>query len=199
VTVNRKTYELENSQIGKSSMNSFEINSNYSYVSGSHTLYPGVKIIRTIVYLRKPGTILVHDQIFSSKLRTYSQIFNLGKNIKVTQYTKKKLILESMIEDIQVELLQMNHVTEFKFYEGNTDPIAGWQSSAFNKKYPIPQLQFSNKGTDLEYRTIINTKEKEGVKFYSVKRKNGKNIYLITHKNGLKEEITIQKTLSRER
>ncbi|OQP18499.1 hypothetical protein B2I20_18910, partial [Bacillus stratosphericus] len=95
--------------------------------------------------------------------------------------TKKKVLLESTLNGRTIELLQLNHVTEFKRYEGHTDPIEGWQSSVFNKKYPITQIQFSNKGIDLEYRTILNTNLDIGIKYFSTRKsEDDKMVYLIT-------------------
>ncbi|MEH7110442.1 hypothetical protein V7083_22200, partial [Bacillus sp. JJ1764] len=94
-------------------------------------------------------------------------------------------------EDLKIELLQLNHVTELKDFNGNVEPIAGWQSTKFNEKYPITQLQFSNKGTDLEYKTIINTSISNGLKNYTFKNESEKDILTVTYKNNDKETIIL--------
>ncbi|GAQ16781.1 heparinase II/III-like family protein [Oceanobacillus picturae] len=195
ITVNRKTFDLKLNQKGKSKIDYFGQNDEFSYVCGSHTLYPNVVIIRTIIYLKTQESIILHDKIRSAKERTYSQIFNIGKEINVQPVTKKKVLLRSNIDNKEIELLQLNHVTEFKNYSGEKDPIRGWQSTAFNKKHPISQLQFSNKGTDMDYKTIINlnTKKLHTIKNYSVQQNTDENIYNLILKNNERKVIRLNK------
>lgn len=192
VSVNRKSYELKLSQINKSKIDHFGIHDEYTYVTGSHTLYPRVTIYRTIIYLKKYNSIIIHDKAVSPTVKTYSQIFNLGKDISVNPITKKKIILNSKIDNNAVELLQLNHVTEFKNYFGGENPIAGWQSSAFNKKHPITQLQFSNKGAEMEYRTIINLDGNFGIKNYSINNERNEDVYSIISKNNKREKFVLK-------
>ncbi|WP_130860472.1 heparinase II/III domain-containing protein [Gracilibacillus phocaeensis] len=185
VTMNRKSYELKPSQAGKSRITKYGIKNEYSFVVGTHELYPGVKMKRTLIHLKNFSSVLVHDELESPKMHTYSQIFNIGKDVEVTPVTKKKILLKSTIENNQIELLQVNHVTEFKNYKGETDPIAGWQSTAFNEKHAITQLQFSNKGDNIEYKSIINldTSSNNGVKNYTLKRAQNDEYTIICKDN----------------
>lgn len=183
ITVNRKTYELQSNQSGKSKILCYGIYEDFSYLIAQHELYPGVKIERTLIYFKKSSSVLLHDQIKSSQLRTYSQIYNIGKDVIVEPITKKKIKLTSAIDNKSIELIQVNHVTEFKNFYGETAPIAGWQSSAFNDKYPIHQLQFSNKGKEMEYKTIINLNPNKGIKNFTLKPVNNKNTYKVIFKN----------------
>lgn len=192
ITVNRKSYELRSNQSGKSKIKKYEIKNDYSYITAIHTLYPSVKINRTIIYLKKCSSILIHDQIESSTQRTYSQIFNIGKNVIIDPLSKKKIILSSTIESKSIELLQINHVTEFKNYKGETNPIAGWQSTSFNEKHPIHQLQFSNKGNDMEYKTIINLNSKKGIKYFSLKNMQEIKMYSVIFKDNNRYSFKIK-------
>ncbi|MEH7110441.1 hypothetical protein V7083_22195, partial [Bacillus sp. JJ1764] len=81
VTVSRKTYNLGKNQVGKSKIDKYLIDSKYSYVTGSHTLYPGVLLKRTIIYFKESNSIIIHDRMSSSAMKTYSQIFNIGKDV----------------------------------------------------------------------------------------------------------------------
>ncbi|MBU8651402.1 MULTISPECIES: alginate lyase family protein [Bacillus] len=192
VTVNRKSYEITDEQIGKSNIQNYGFHQDYSFVTGIHSLYPGNIVKRTLLYLKKMESIIIFDELTSNKECTYSQIFNIGEHVNTTVETKKKIILESTLDGRTIELLQMNHVTEFKRYEGHTQPIGGWQSSVFNKKHPITQIQFSNKGNGLEYKTIINTHKDIGIKYFSTKKVDDqKTIYSITDKYNEKLYIKI--------
>lgn len=190
ITVGRKSYLLDKSQVKKSFIENYGLYDEYRYVVGVHKLYPGVTVKRTIIHLYNENSFIIHDELLSKKIQTYSQIFNIGKDVKVSVLSKKKIELQSKIDQTKLELLQINHVTEFKEYNGNLDPIAGWQSDAFNKKHAITQLQFSNKGDELEYKTIINTSQDKGFKNFMVKIESGKKVYTFISKNS--EKYTIE-------
>lgn len=186
ITVNRKSFDLKSEQAGKSNIEHFDIQKDYSYIVASHKLYPGIVIKRTLIYFKKQSSILIHDKIVSTKENIYSQIFNIGKDVDVEILSKKNVVLRSKVDSNKVELIQLNPVTEFKSYKGDKDPIAGWQSSQFNKKHPIAQLQFTNRGTTLDYRTILNLESTIGIKYYSANvLKNGTR-YLITFNDNSK-------------
>lgn len=191
VVVNRKTYELKNTQIAKSKIANSHISNEISYVTGIHELYPGVKVYRTLLFLKRTNTILIYDEVKSQAIRTYTQVFNIGKDVNVNPINKKNIVLTSLVDNRKIELLQINPVTEFKNYKGNTNPIFGWQSSKFNEKYPISQLQFSNKSDNIEYKTVINVDIENGVKNFKVERRDSAITFTIIHKNNQREVINI--------
>lgn len=191
ITVDRKTYPIEDKLIGKSKITELKEHEKYVLVHGQHNLYPGVIIKRSILYLKDTEAILLFDQIKSNKERTYTQTFNVGENVDLIPLGKKRCLLESKLDGKMIELRQINHVTEFKSFRGSTDPIAGWYSAKFNEKSAISQLQFTNKGVNLDYRTIINTDINKGVKYYSVNQSEKELVFKITYKNNITERIII--------
>lgn len=191
ITINKKSYPIDGKLIGKSKITNFKDDEQYTFVQGQHKLYPGVTVTRSILYLREREAILIFDELNSKVENTYSQIFNIGEHVTLIPISKKRCLLESKLNGKMIELLQLNHVTEYRQYSGSKEPIAGWYSEKFNEKKPIEQLQFTNKGIGLEYRTVINTSMDKGVKNYSVSKLNNKLVFKIIYKDNRTATITI--------
>lgn len=194
ITVDGKSYPLGNKQIKKSKIDHYRTASTYSYVTGSHELYSGVSIQRTVIYLRKTNSILIHDVMTSPEFHEYSEVFNLGKEVQVKSNDQRTFLLKSTIEDNMIEFKHLTEATSFNQYNGLEDPIAGWQSIKFNEKLPITQLQFTTDSTqDMEYKFVINTDLKVGVERYNVNSEETYTLYTIQYKNGKREHIRIYK------
>ncbi|NHH93941.1 Heparin-sulfate lyase [Bacillus sp. MB95] len=194
VTVDKKSFPVTKDQVNKSKINSSEINKTYSYVTGSHELYKGVKVSRTLVYLKNTNSILVRDVMESNKNHTYTDIFNIGKDVDVKKSASRVFTLTSKLDQQQIELIQLTKMSTIKNYKGSASPIAGWQSLEFNKKLPITQLQFMNSNQkNAEYKFIINTNTNNGVQNYTVKSTPSADIYTIVLKNGKRTSVQVKK------
>lgn len=194
VTVDKKSFPVTKDQVNKSKISSSEINKTYSYVTGSHELYKGVKVSRTLVYLKNTNSILVRDVMESNKNHTYTDIFNIGKDVDVKKSASRVFTLTSKLDQQQIELIQLTKMSTIKNYKGSASPIAGWQSLEFNKKLPITQLQFTNSNQkNAEYKFIINTNTTNGVQNYTVKSTPSADIYTIVLKNGKRTSVQVKK------
>ncbi|MED3946249.1 alginate lyase family protein [Priestia aryabhattai] len=194
VTVDKKSFPVTKDQVNKSKISSSEINKTYSYVTGSHELYKGVKVSRTLVYLKNTNSILVRDVMESNKNHTYTDIFNIGKDVDVKKSASRVFTLTSKLDQQQIELIQLTKMSTIKNYKGSASPIAGWQSLEFNKKLPITQLQFMNSNQkNAEYKFIINTNTTNGVQNYTVKSTPSADIYTIVLKNGKRTSVQVKK------
>lgn len=193
ITVDNKSYSLTKEQVNKSRMDQYKTATNYSYVTGSHDLYTGVTINRTVIYLKKMDSVLIRDVIGSDKKHTYSETFNIGKDVQITSATNKTFILASTIENKKIEFKHLTKANKVTQYNGSVNPIAGWQSLAFNKKHPITQLQFSNNMKNMEFTFVINTDLKMGVQNYTVTNKATYDLYSIVYKDGKRESIKVFK------
>ncbi len=194
ITVDGQSYPLGNRQVNKSRIDHYKTASTYSYVTGSHELYDGVSIQRTVIYLKKINSFLIHDVMTSADFHSYSEIFNLGKEVQVKSDDQKTFLLTSTIEDKSIEFKHLTEATTFNQYNGLEDPIAGWQSLKFNEKLPITQLQFTTNDTqDMEHKFVINTDLQAGVESYNVNSEETYDLYTIKYKNGKRENIRISK------
>lgn len=194
ITVDGKSYPLTKSQVNNSRIDHYKTASTYSYVIGSHELYNGVFIERTVIYLKNINSILIHDLLVSNDKHSYSEIFNIGKDVQVENDNKynKNFILKSTIENNDIEFKHLTTASKFTQYTGSKNPIAGWQSLKVNEKLPITQLQFTtNNKTNMEYKFVINTNIKNGVQSYNVKSGTKYDLYTIKYKNGQQGNIRI--------
>lgn len=194
ITVDNKSYPLTKKQVNKSRIDHFKTASTYSYVIGSHNLYEGVSIQRTAIYLKNINSILIHDVIVSKGTHTYSEVFNIGKNVQVKSTDQKTFFLNSKMKDQLIEFKHLTKANTVKQYNGLKEPIAGWQSLKVNEKLPITQLQFTtSKMQDMEYNFVINTDFKAGVQSYHVKSAPTYDLYTIKYKNGKHGNIRVSK------
>ncbi|MGG0510573.1 heparinase II/III family protein [Priestia megaterium] len=194
VTVDKKSFPITKDQVNKSKINTSEISKAYSYVTGSHELYKGVKVKRTLIYLKSTNSIIVRDVMESNRNHTYTDTFNIGKDVDVKKSAARVFTLTSKLDKKQIELIQLTKMSTIKNYKGSSSPIAGWQSLEFNKKLPITQLQFTNNNQkNADYKFIINTDTKNGIKNYTVKSTPTHDIYTIVLKNGKRTNVQVKK------
>lgn len=171
ITVNNQSYPIVKELVGKSRLTEYIEKSDFIYVQAEHELYENTKVKRSIFYIKNSETILIYDEIRSSIEQEYSQIFNIGEHVDVIPLGRKRCLFESKLNGKMIELRQVNPVERFKHYYGSEDPISGWISTIFNEKKPVNQIQYKNRSTNLEYRTIINTQIDNGIKYFSVNDK----------------------------
>lgn len=193
IVVDNKSYPIEKDQINKSRINKYKSAGYYSYIVGSHDLYQGVKIERTIIYLKNINSILIRDTMHSLENHSYSEIFNIGKDVEIKTVNNKAFILKSVIENRQLEFIHLSSNSDTKKYRGSTNPISGWQSLSFNKKIPISQLWFTNSGMNIESKFIINASTAVGVKSFTVRDYPDYILYSIVYKDGSRGNIKVDK------
>jgi len=189
IAVDDKDYDVRNAHnIGKSIIEKYVITSNYSYVKGSHTLYDGVKITRSVIFFND-GAIYFHDSIESNDSHTYTQIFNVGKDVHIDDTDTNNVSLSSMIDNSSLTLTQLIEVSEYQSYTGSEDPIRGWQSTSFNQVSPITTLNFQQEGKDITFETVINIGlHIIGVDYF---QEESKDIFVFTFESGRTERIEI--------
>ncbi|MCA1021048.1 heparinase II/III family protein [Halobacillus litoralis] len=146
---------LTNSQnIGKSGITSFCFNDQFSYSSAAHTLYPGVKHRRSVIYL-KPHDFIVIDKLEGYKEHTFDQVFNFDETLKcevnnnqiIGYKADEQLIKITPIIDKNVEL----------FY-GSEEPMQGWASYTYATLDPIYSAVYKDYGDKATFVTHITTK-----------------------------------------
>jgi len=151
VTVDGKSYPISSSNIGKSKMTNFIENPESVILTGEHTLYNGVRVYRTMVYLKASKATLIQDEILSEKLHRTDQVFNIGQNIPTQTVDQSTIQLNNSIT------LKQHNPSSLIEYFGQKAPIRGYASTLFNSIYPIKQLDFQSSGKNIQYFTSIST------------------------------------------
>ncbi|MGL4818988.1 MAG: heparinase II/III family protein [Bacilli bacterium] len=178
--------------VGKTKMTNYGQNKDYSYVTGTHTIYPGVTMRRTLVYLKKYDSILVLDEGISSKKHVYTQVMNAGKDVEVQQISNQHVLLKSKIENRTIEMIQSGPIEDLFMVDGGSTPIRGWQSVEFAKIVPLTQMQFSLYGERRDFQTIINLNPDKGLAGYSVRKLMSGYTFTLRDKGGNTEQIRFQ-------
>jgi hypothetical protein len=191
LTVDGQSYSLTSPVSNRPFFENYAINNEHDYVKARHQLYSGVKIIRTAIYIKKSNSILLNDQFLSNQQHVYTQSFNVGKNVNVVRKNPNVFILNSKIENNQVELKQQSNSFSTKQVNGLVSPISGWQSTSFNSKYPITQLQFIKKAPNSSFQSIINTGSTLKVESFSVKTVNNHDEYTIYFNDGSVQKVFV--------
>ncbi|MGL4819970.1 MAG: heparinase II/III domain-containing protein, partial [Bacilli bacterium] len=85
IVVDGKNYAAEQA-IGQVQMTASHETSQYFFVRGEHTIYNGVTITRSILYMKETETVLIYDQAKSIIKHSYRQQFNFGPSIYVSAH-----------------------------------------------------------------------------------------------------------------
>ena len=174
--------------VGESIIESYGITPNYSYVKASHTQYDGVKITRTAIFFEE-GAVYFHDEIESHDFHKYTQIFNIGPNVNVSEINDNDLLLTSGKDNSNLTLKQLGDISELEIFSGSLEPMRGWQSTVLTEINPITSLNFYQEGKNVEFETSINI----NLIITSVEKsqQGGIDIYEVTFDNGSSEKIEI--------
>jgi hypothetical protein len=187
IIVDGNSYEIPQKNIEKSRIEKFIDEPIFAAAIASHDLYPGVHIKRNFIYI-KTGSFIIFDQITSQSNHTYSQLFQIGTNIKIFEMDRG-LTLES--EDKKnVELLELTGAKS-QIITGQTDPIQGWLSTKWADKKPISTVFFNSNGSNVEFKNIININPKQNLKNFEPSVQKGLLVILLEYKDGKKLEIRL--------
>lgn len=189
IAVDDLSYNIRDKyNVGKSIIESYGITPNYSYVKASHTLYDGVKITRTAIFFEE-GAVYFHDEIESHDFHKYTQIFNIGPNVNVSEINENDLLLTSGKDNSNLTLKQLKGISELEIYSGSYDPMRGWQSTVLTEINPITSLNFQQEGKDIVFETTINIE----LNISNVEKiqLGDKNVYEFTFENGRTERIEV--------
>ena len=189
IAVDDLSYNIRDKyNVGKSTIESYEVTANYSYVKASHTLYDGVKITRTAIFF-DAGAVYLHDEIESNEFHKYTQIFNIGKDVNINETDVNNLLLSSEKDNSNLTLKQLSEISELEIYRGSYDPMRGWQSTVLTEINPITSLNFQQEGKDIVFETAINIE----LNISNVEKIQGgdKMVYDFTFDNGRTERIEV--------
>lgn len=192
IAVDEKTYSLTRDQKGRSQITDYGSNEKYTYVRGTHKLYEGITITRLLLQLND-GALIIHDKIDSKHHHKYSQLFNIGQDVKVnTSDSGETFVFESQLENSFITMKQLLIPDKVEQYEGNENPIRGWQSFEFNEKHPIKSVHFSREGQNVEFLTLINFSTLKSTDRVEVGKKDSNTVYKIINNNEDQFDIYIK-------
>jgi hypothetical protein len=130
-------------------------------VRGYNAAYTGVALERTIAFL-KPDLVLIYDIAKSDVSHRYTQIFRIGEDLRVARLSTDALLLADPQDQVNVALVQlMGEELDVRSYFGDREKIRGWSARQFDQLVPIPQVEFTKEGSQVEFLTVIGIGQHE--------------------------------------
>lgn len=136
------------------------IDDTVGYVIGYNCLYHGILMLRHLIFCK--NSVFILDEIESNYEHKYSQLFHLGKNIKINYASNKNLVASIGDSKSYVEIEQFDNQNniDIEIVNGNYTEIQGRisygiMSEAFNKFLSIDTVKFNNIGCNCEFSTSI--------------------------------------------
>ncbi|MET3196136.1 heparinase II/III family protein [Gottfriedia sp. OAE603] len=151
VTIDGKSYPISLDNVGKSKISNVVENKDSVIMTGEHTIYSGVTVYRTIIYLKDKKITCIQDEVLSDTQHTANQIFNIGQTISTKTIDSNTIRLNNSIT------MKQHNPSYLKEYFGQMNPIRGFASTTFNEIFPIKQLDFESSGKNIQYFTSIST------------------------------------------
>jgi len=176
IIVDDASYEIKKIELALTAKNSstrhlmdtaglsdFETTKTYDLVKGFNNAYPGVKIQRTVLFL-KPDTIVLYDLMESqSGPHKYSQLFNLGPEMQIARLQKDRTVLNTTLTTstaavgmgTPIQIVQVLPVGDVESYRGDPESLRGFYAPKFDQLAPKTQLAFTTRATNNEFLTVI--------------------------------------------
>lgn len=136
-----KRYVLDktNDDFKKIYTSSFLTNNKVDIVKGINTGYEGVKLERTLIFI-KPDILIVIDYFNSSTTNNIAQIFNLAPEINIVETSNKKVTVKS--EDKLIEIEQLIPTGELEVHQGSVEIPRAVIAEKFGKAIKSNQLEY---------------------------------------------------------
>jgi hypothetical protein len=136
-------------------------NENFAVAEGSHDKFRGFHTTRTAIVLKKPGKLIVVDQIrplTSSRAtpRVFNAAFHLGPDAAPVELRIEGTRASSAFATGSISVAASSSV-EAETVEGRTKPhLLGWVTPRVDKIVPAPVVTFSVKGVSAWFVTVID-------------------------------------------
>ncbi|PET44978.1 hypothetical protein CN514_21305 [Bacillus sp. AFS001701] len=155
VVVDNENTVISRNNIGKSGLTSSYLDKNFSFVSGTHCLYPGVIHQRLFLYL-KPYDFIIIDYLQGYKIHSFEQNFHLApsvncinENNNITGYINEKPI-------ISLRQLHKKNDTTINLVKGVKDPLIGWVSPRYSIFEPTFCASYRQNGSEGHFATQVS-------------------------------------------
>lgn len=123
------------------------------YQSGWHNLYDGVIHKRAVIILDR-NSFVVLDNLTSNVNHTYRQNWHLFQGADVLNQADTTTVKSG--DQVIMQIKQANSGSiEFEKYEGEENPLRGWISKEYEKKEPLPMLEFKSNGNNKTFATLF--------------------------------------------
>ena len=200
ITVDNKSYDIKGSEKYGTAIKDHKLTDDYAWITAEHSLFKGVTVSRTMLYI-KPNVIILFDSLNSSTNHSYQQVLNLGKNFEIDSKNATSNSVEAYIpgKDITLNIEQLAGAESLRSFKGHHDesdkvnPVRGFASPNTDQLYEMYQLEFEKSGKNTEFVTVlsVDSSEYEQMATDIEVMQSGKSIQVSYNLNGLKQSINI--------
>jgi hypothetical protein len=157
-----------------------------------HLGYPGVDSRRRVVFSRRLNYLLVYDQLFSSVVHRYRQLWHLREDADPWM---TGISVGTRRPRGNVLIRQLYGTSTNRLVTGSTTPIQGWPSYRYNVRVPNPTVEVIKSGSSVRYLTVLvpDADGRFSVSFAGVKTWSSGFSAVITV-NGRTERVTATAT-----
>jgi heparinase II/III-like protein len=117
-----------------------------------HLGYPGVDSRRRMIFSRRLNYVLVYDQLFSSVVHRYRQLWHLREDANPWM---TGISVGTRRPRGNVLIRQLYGWSTNRLVTGSTNPIQGWLSYRFGVRKPNPTVEVIKSGASVRYLTVL--------------------------------------------
>lgn len=114
--------------------------------------YPGIRDVRSVVFSRRGGYLLVDDRLSARVRHTFSQLWHLGPGSGPTVVGRT---VRTHGPGGEVVIIQLAARPSISIVTGRTHPIQGWRTFHYNQKVRSPTVESRRTGRVARFLTLI--------------------------------------------
>lgn len=124
----------------------------FDMVKGINNAYTDTKIERTLLFF-KPDILIIFDKMESELERNFKQIFNLAHTSEIL--SKSNDLAKIKAGEETIDIVQVLGADNIESFAGDRETPRAILSERFGKLIDNAQLEFSKKGMEVHYLTVI--------------------------------------------
>ena len=156
IGIKDRPYSIASGNGKKFKILSHRVFEDYDYCLASSHVYRGVSIYRHLYYIRQFKTLIIRDEISSSRENDYIQYFHLGPNLKPEAgFSRNEVLIKLPNQDGLVRMRQVLDTDCVELLEGETTVPPSLVSTGFGSVAPTCTLAFGRNGSDIEFVTVV--------------------------------------------
>lgn len=155
VVVDDESTDISRNNIGKSGLTGYYLDENFSLISGTHCLYPGVIHQRLLLYL-KPHDFIIVDNLQGYKEHRFEQNFHFDPSVSC-QYRDNTIIgYKGEKPVISLSQIYKNKDISVNLINGQKEPLLGWVSPSYAKLEPTFCASSLQTGEEAQFITHVS-------------------------------------------
>jgi hypothetical protein len=159
IGVKNRAYSIATGNGEKFRILSFEKKRQYDYIKAYSKVFDGITIYRHIYYFRNKDLFIIRDELYSDKIETFIQYFNLSNDVTLSKYGNDECIIDIEESNHSVFLNQLRETDSVSLTSGIQENGISVNSTGFGSYETSSSLTFTAEGKKTELITAINIQD----------------------------------------